>query len=70
MNPLRRVLGWKELAQIAGRERSELEARTGKPVFLIGGHYGLTSQITFYLPAAKASVSGDPLVFFYASREP
>ena len=70
MNPLRRVLGWKELAQIAGQERSDLEARTGKPVFIIGEHYGFTSQVTFYLPEAKARVTSDPLVFFYASRDP
>jgi 4-amino-4-deoxy-L-arabinose transferase-like glycosyltransferase/membrane-associated phospholipid phosphatase len=70
MDPWRRVLGWKELAQMAGQERRELEARAGKPAFIIGEHYGFTSQITFYLPEAKARVSGSPLVFFYASREP
>jgi 4-amino-4-deoxy-L-arabinose transferase-like glycosyltransferase/membrane-associated phospholipid phosphatase len=70
LDPLRRVLGWKELAQIAGRERQWLETRAGKPAFIIGEHYGFTSQITFYLPEAASRVSGDPLVFFYASREP
>jgi hypothetical protein len=69
-DPLRRVLGWKELAQITGQERRDLEIRTGKPVFIIGQHYGFTSQITFYLPEAKSRVRGEPLVFFYASREP
>jgi hypothetical protein len=70
LDPLRRVLGWKELAQIAGQERNNLQTRTGKPVFIIGEHYGFTSEITFYLPEAKRLVSGDPLVFAYASREP
>jgi 4-amino-4-deoxy-L-arabinose transferase-like glycosyltransferase/membrane-associated phospholipid phosphatase len=69
-DPLRRVLGWKELAQLAGRERRDLEARAGKPAFLICGHYGFASQITFYLPEAKSRVGGEPLVFCYASREP
>jgi len=69
-NPLRRVLGWKELAQMAGQERRDLERRTGKPVFIIGEHYGFTSEITFYLPEAKSRVGGEPLVFCYASREP
>jgi len=70
LDPLRRVLGWKELAQITGKERRDLEARTGKPVFIIGGHYGFTSEITFYLPEAKSRVGAEPLVFCYASREP
>ncbi|MGA2541557.1 MAG: glycosyltransferase family 39 protein [Verrucomicrobiota bacterium] len=69
-NPLRRVLGWKELAQMAGQERRDLERRAGKPVFIIGEHYGFTSEITFYLPEAKSRVGGEPLVFCYASREP
>jgi 4-amino-4-deoxy-L-arabinose transferase-like glycosyltransferase/membrane-associated phospholipid phosphatase len=70
LDPLRRVLGWKELAQIAGQERRDLETRTGKPTFIIGEHYGFTSEITFYLPEAKRLVSGEPMVFAYASREP
>jgi 4-amino-4-deoxy-L-arabinose transferase-like glycosyltransferase/membrane-associated phospholipid phosphatase len=70
LDPLRRVLGWKELAQIAGQERRDLETRAGKKTFLIGEHYGLTSEITFYLPEAKSRVGGEPLVFCYASRAP
>jgi 4-amino-4-deoxy-L-arabinose transferase-like glycosyltransferase len=70
VDPLRRVLGWKELAQITGQERRDLEARNGRPVFIIGEHYGFTSEITFYLPEAKSQVGGEPLVFCYASREP
>ena len=70
LNPLRRVLGWKELAQIASQERRNLETRTGKPAFIIGEHYGFTSEITFYLPEAKRLVSGEPMAFCYASREP
>jgi hypothetical protein len=69
-DPLRRVLGWKELAQITGQERRDLERRSGKPAFIIGEHYGFTSEITFYLPEAKSTVGGEPLVFCYASREP
>jgi 4-amino-4-deoxy-L-arabinose transferase-like glycosyltransferase len=69
-NPLRRVLGWKELAQITGQERRDLESLTGKPAFIIGEHYGFTSEITFYLPEAKSRVGAEPLVFCYASREP
>jgi hypothetical protein len=70
LDPLRRVLGWKELAQITGQQLRGLETRAGKPAFIIGQHYGFTSEITFYLPEAKSRVGGEPLVFCYASREP
>jgi 4-amino-4-deoxy-L-arabinose transferase-like glycosyltransferase/membrane-associated phospholipid phosphatase len=66
---LRRVRGWKETAQIAGQARKNLE-KQGPPAFIICEHYGLTSQITFYLPEAKRRVVSDPLVFFYAPRHP
>jgi hypothetical protein len=40
------------------------------PVFIIGGHYGITSEITFNLPEAKACVSTRPLVYFLSSKIP
>jgi 4-amino-4-deoxy-L-arabinose transferase-like glycosyltransferase len=70
LDPLRRVLGWKELAQIAGQERRELETRAGKPAFIIGEHYGFVSEITFYLPEAKSGAGGEALVFCSTSRQP
>jgi 4-amino-4-deoxy-L-arabinose transferase-like glycosyltransferase/membrane-associated phospholipid phosphatase len=70
LNPLRRVLGWKELAQIAGAERRVLEKQDGKPCMIIAENYGFTSEITFYLPEAKSCVTSEPLVYCYASRAP
>lgn len=61
-DPLRRVRYWSDLARIVEREREVLEGE-GKPVFLIGDHYGTTSLMTFYIPAAKSGVPGHPLVF-------
>ena len=49
---------WDEVAAIVGNARKELEAE-GKPAFIIAGHYGLVSEITFYLPEAKAAVTGE-----------
>jgi hypothetical protein len=62
---LRRVHGWKETARIAGLARQDLAAQ-GPPAFIIADHYGLTSEITFYLPEAKHEVNGEPLVYFVA----
>ena len=68
-DPLNRVRQWDEVAAIAGNAREELEAE-GKPVFIIAGHYGLVSEITFYLPEAKAAVPSDPLVFYRSQTIP
>jgi hypothetical protein len=68
-DPLNRVRQWKEVAAIAGSARQELEAE-GKPAFIIAGHYGLVSEITFYLPEAKTAVTGDRMVFFRSQTIP
>jgi hypothetical protein len=67
---LRRVRGWKELAQVAGDARSRLEKQGGAPVFILCEHYGFTSQISFYLPDAKSRVGSNSLVFFEAGGPP
>ncbi|HEY3856280.1 MAG TPA: phosphatase PAP2 family protein [Verrucomicrobiae bacterium] len=67
---LRRVTGWKELAQTANNARENLTKKDGVPAFIICEHYGFTSQITFYLPEAKKRVRSDPMVFFQATKHP
>ncbi len=64
LNPMCRVSGWKETAQMV-----ELAAE-GKPVFIIGGHYGITSETVFYLPEAKRCVTDQPLVYYQSESEP
>jgi len=69
VDPLRRVRGWSELARVVGETRSELLSE-GKPVFIIGGHYGIASLIAFYLPEAKAGVPDQPLVYALHTDQP
>jgi len=64
-----RVRNWSEVARVAGDTRREL-MEEGKPVFIIADHYGLVSQISFYLPEAKAAVLTTPLVYFQSSEFP
>jgi 4-amino-4-deoxy-L-arabinose transferase-like glycosyltransferase/membrane-associated phospholipid phosphatase len=66
LNPMSRVLGWKETAQTVEEARERMLAE-GKPVFIIGGHYGITGEITFYLPEARLAAAGRPL--FYDHRD-
>jgi 4-amino-4-deoxy-L-arabinose transferase-like glycosyltransferase/membrane-associated phospholipid phosphatase len=70
LDPLHRVHGWKETARIAGQARAQIAA-PDKPAFIICEHYGMTSQISFYLPEAKSrATTGDPLVYYRATPKP
>ncbi|MEK7674648.1 MAG: glycosyltransferase family 39 protein [Verrucomicrobiota bacterium] len=68
-DPLVRVRGWRETAQVVETARAQLLAE-GKPVFLIGSHYGITGLLSFYLPAAQAGVPGNPLAYYQSSDTP
>jgi 4-amino-4-deoxy-L-arabinose transferase-like glycosyltransferase/membrane-associated phospholipid phosphatase len=63
---LHRVRVWNEVARVTGEARRELLTE-GKPVFIIGKHYGLVGLISFYLPEARAQVSDVPLVYMKTS---
>ncbi|EEF61062.1 glycosyltransferase family 39 protein [Pedosphaera parvula] len=69
-DPLRRLTAWTDTAQVVEDARQKL-SKEGKPVFIIGGHYGIASQIAFNLPEArKCATADDPLVYFITSEEP
>jgi membrane-associated phospholipid phosphatase len=69
LDPLHRIRGWSDTAKLVGSVREELLSE-GKPVFIIGDHYGMVGQVSFYLPEAKSRVSTDPLVFYLTSPYP
>ena len=66
---LRRVRGWHDAANVVEQARQKLLAE-GKPVFIIGDHYGLTGELTFYLPEARTNLARQPLVFCRRSPTP
>lgn len=68
-DPLRRVRAWRETAAVVADARKKLEAE-GKPVFVIGDHYGITSLLTFYTPDAKAALDTKPMIFCRSSPKP
>jgi hypothetical protein len=69
-DPLRQVRAWPETARVVGVARAKLLAEGGRPVFIICGHYGMTGELSFYLPEAKAGVPDHPLVYFQSSDVP
>lgn len=71
LDVLRRVRGWSQMAADVGAARAKLESE-GKPAFIIGGHYGNTSVITFYLPEARkcSQMGTEPLVYYRWSPRP
>jgi hypothetical protein len=68
-DPLRRVRAWKDTASVVGDARRQFLTE-GKPVFIIGDHYGMVGEISFYLPEARAAVRGLPLVYYKTARHP
>ncbi len=69
IDPLHRVRAWHDVAKAAGDARQTLLAE-GKPVFIIADHYGLAGTISFYLPEAKETVRGEPMVYCRSSAAP
>ncbi|MEO5803612.1 MAG: hypothetical protein ABIR24_08775, partial [Verrucomicrobiota bacterium] len=69
IDPLRRVRIWSETAKAVEEAREKL-ATEGKPVFIIGDHYGVTSELSFYLPEAKRQIRDNPLVYYRTTSQP
>ena len=67
---LRRVRAWRDTAAVVEEARQRFIRETGKPVFLIGEHYGMAGELAFYLPEARESVQGRPLVFCRRAQAP
>jgi 4-amino-4-deoxy-L-arabinose transferase-like glycosyltransferase len=66
-DPINRARGWGETARVVERARQELLSE-GKPVFIIGDHYGITGQLTFWLPEARATIHQTPLVYYRRAK--
>lgn len=72
LDALHRVRGWQNMAETLTNERRKLQAKEGKPVFIIGDHYGITSLATFYQPEARdrARKGEEAIVYFESSDTP
>jgi hypothetical protein len=51
------------------RAREKVE-KQGKPAFIICDHYGMTGQLSFYLPEARRDISASTLVYFRVTPTP
>lgn len=70
IEPLRRVSGWEDTAHQVREARDRLLLE-GRPVFIVGHHYGLASQLSFYLPESREALeAGSRLVFVLAKDHP
>ena len=45
-------------------------ATEGKETFIIGDHYGITGEMSFYLPEAKKRIQQTPLVYYRTTSYP
>ncbi len=70
IDPLNRVRAWSSTARAVGEARERL-LKEGKPVFIIGAHYGITSLVSFYLPEANAAAAAkQPFVYYQTTARP
>jgi hypothetical protein len=69
IDPLRRVRGWQSTAAVVNEARLNL-LKAGKPVFILCPDYASTSEVTFYLPEARAAVPGPPIVYCWDAQKP
>jgi membrane-associated phospholipid phosphatase len=63
VDPLTRVRAYHEMAAMVEAARDKLLAE-GKPVFIIGAHYGTTGHLSFYIPEARTNVAENPIVYY------
>jgi 4-amino-4-deoxy-L-arabinose transferase-like glycosyltransferase len=69
INPLRRITSWTGTADLIERHRAEL-ASEGPAVFIIGDHYGITAQLSFYMDDHRKQVPSHPDVYCITSDRP
>ena len=65
-DPLTRVRAYQAMAVTVEAAREKLLAE-GKPVFIIGAHYGTTGHLSFYIPEARTNVADNPIVYYQTS---
>ena len=69
LDPLRRVRGWRETAELVDKIRAET-FNESLPSFLLGAHYGIASQMAFYLEESQSGLPDSPLVYCSRSEYP
>ena len=69
IDPTHRARGWPQTAALVEAARETL-ATNGEPAFIIADHYGLTGELSFYLPAAREAMNTEPLVYCVDSDTP
>lgn len=71
-DPHNRVRGWHETAALIEQQRARLEQSSGASAFIIGDHYGIVGELSFYHGVARHRVQtgADPLVYYRSAKEP
>ncbi len=71
-DPTRRTRAWPETAAAVNAARKKLESE-GRPTFVIADHYGMTGELSMYIPEARAAAATKmPLVYsviYYPPRD-
>lgn len=66
---LRRLRGYGQAGALVEAQYQKLLAE-GRPVLVVGDHYGWTGELAFYMPSARGRAVSDPLVTVAESPRP
>lgn len=67
-DPSARLRGWRTSTELVEKFRKDFEAASGKPVFLIGSSYQVSSILGFYFKEKRAEAPGHPSVYIVESQ--
>jgi 4-amino-4-deoxy-L-arabinose transferase-like glycosyltransferase len=69
-DPSTRLRGWQATANEVAQLRRTIEHEEGSQVLLVANHYGVASELAFYLPRAPIAAPDHPAVYVVPTTEP
>ena len=69
-DPSTRLRGWTATANEVAQLRRTIERAEGDPILLVANHYGVASELAYYLPRAPIAAAGHPSVYVVPTAEP
>lgn len=69
-DPSTRLRGWQATANEVAQLRRIVEHDEGARILLVANHYGVASELAYYLPRAPLAAPGHPAVYVVPAREP
>lgn len=69
-DPTTRLRGWRATANAVAKLRRDVERDADGRMLLVANHYGVASELAFYLPRAPIAAPGHPSVYVVPTERP